>query len=147
MRPGRNTVRWANAGDLPDDTIFKTSYTAGHRNPAGAKVLEDLGADSCNPVTDLSPAMLAAIRQTVGIPMDVVMHAWETLGGTVGAEDAPEIVRVAAPCYLKQELHGQSERKVFNCLMIRELIEHAWPRLKCSAAGPDEVHLGRPDAS
>jgi hypothetical protein len=138
-------ARMRQAGDLPADTIFKMSYTAGHRNPAGAKVLETLGADSFNPVTDLSPAMLAAIRQTVKIPMDVVMHAWETLGSVVRAEDAPEIVRVAAPCYLKQELHGQSERKIRNCLIIRELIEDAWPGLKCSAPGPDDLHLGCAD--
>jgi hypothetical protein len=36
-------------GDLPKDTVFKVSIFAGHGNPAGAKVLESLGANTFNP--------------------------------------------------------------------------------------------------
>ncbi|RJQ06478.1 MAG: hypothetical protein C4551_08030, partial [Bacillota bacterium] len=58
-------------GDIPPETVFKVSVFAGHANPAGAKVLEDLGASTFNPLSDLSLAMLAAIRKAVRIPMDV----------------------------------------------------------------------------
>jgi len=129
------------AGDLPEDVIFKVSYTAGYRSPAGAKLLEELGADSFNPVTDLELPMLAAIRQTVRIPMDIVIFGWETLGNLCRVSQSPEIVRVAAPCYLKQELHGDARTKVRYCEIIREMAHASAPELVLSKQGPADLRI------
>lgn len=40
-------------GELPKDILFKLSAHCGHCNPASFKVLEQLGADTINPVRDL----------------------------------------------------------------------------------------------
>ena len=40
-------------GEIPADCHFKVSAHAGHGNPASAKLLESIGADSINPVRDI----------------------------------------------------------------------------------------------
>jgi hypothetical protein len=131
-------------GDIPEDTIFKMSYTAGYRSPAGARLLEELGANSFNPVTDLELPMLAAIRQTVSIPMDIVIFGWESLGSFSRVNQSPEIVRVSAPCYLKQELHGQPRRKVRYCEIIWEMMQASYPDIRVSEHGPDDLLVPMP---
>jgi hypothetical protein len=128
-------------GDIPPNVIFKVSYTAGYRNPAGAKLLERLGADSFNPVTDLELPMLASLRQTVEIPMDIVINGWETLGSFSRMNQAPEIIRVSAPCYLKQELTGDNRAKVRYCEIIREMVDASYPELTLSDWAPDDLHV------
>jgi hypothetical protein len=54
------------AGEIPKDVKFKVSIFAGHANPAGAKVLESLGADTFNPVADLNLPQLAAFEPPSG---------------------------------------------------------------------------------
>lgn len=60
-------------GDIPSDVVFKVSIYAGHANAAGAKVLESLGADTFNPVGDLTLPMLASIRKAADIPIWISM--------------------------------------------------------------------------
>ncbi|MCW3977927.1 MAG: hypothetical protein NWE77_08350, partial [Candidatus Bathyarchaeota archaeon] len=69
------------AGDIPKDVVFKVSIFAGHANPAGAKVLEMLGADTFNPVADLPLPMLAALRKAVDMPIDVHVYLFDSFGG------------------------------------------------------------------
>ncbi|GAH73851.1 unnamed protein product, partial [marine sediment metagenome] len=86
-------------GDLPQDVIFKVSIFAGHANPAGVKLLESLGAGTCNPIADLTLPMLAAIRSVTSIPFDIHIQLWSSMGGYNRIYETPEIARVASPCY------------------------------------------------
>ena len=90
-------------GDLPEDVIFKVSIFAGHANPAGIKLVESLGAGSCNPVADLTLPMLAAIRSITSLPLDIHIQLWASMGGFNRIYETPEIARVASPCYFKME--------------------------------------------
>lgn len=101
------------AGDIPADARFKISVYTGHANPAAIRILEDLGADSVNPVGDLSLPMLAAIRRNVSIPLDVWAITFESFGGMNRLYDASEIARVAGPVYFKIE-PGESEGVMYN---------------------------------
>ena len=89
------------AGDLPGDFVLKVSVTMAPGNAAAARVLEDLGATSINLPVDLSLAQIAAIRQAIAAPIDFYVEAPDDFGGTVRHYEAPELVRVAAPLYLK----------------------------------------------
>src|SRR4051795_2697391 len=89
------------AGELPDDMQAKISVMLPAANPAAARVLEDLGADTLNLPTDLSLAQIASIRATVDLPLDVYVEAPDNVGGFVRLYEIPEIVRVAAPVYVK----------------------------------------------
>ena len=47
------------------------------------------------------PRALAAIRQAVALPLDIYVEAPDDFGGFVRYYEAPEMVRVAVPVYLK----------------------------------------------
>ncbi len=89
------------SGELPGDMQAKISVMLPAANPAAAKVLEDLGANTLNLPTDLTLAQIAAIRAAVDIPLDIYVEAPDNLGGFVRLHEIPEFVRVAAPVYLK----------------------------------------------
>jgi hypothetical protein len=89
------------AGDLPPDFVLKISVTLAAANPATARVLEDLGATSINLPVDLSLAQIAAIRRTVDAAIDFYVEAPDDFGGTVRYYEIADLVRVAAPVYLK----------------------------------------------
>ena len=132
------------AGDLPEDLVFKLSYTAGAANPPGAQLAEEVGADSLNPVTDLTLPMLASLRNSVDIPLDIVVVTFEILGNFNRFWETAEIVRTAAPCYLKQELEPSEEgarEKVKYCQIIAELIERRNPELKLSPHGAEDLSI------
>jgi len=140
-----NTIR--KNKDLPDDLVFKVSYTQGVSNPAGVKLLEELGANSVNPITDLTLPMLAAMRKVLSITMDIVVVSFEILGMLNRFWESPEIVRVSSPCYLKQELQPNVEnakQKVRYCEILREILGEHSPNLVLSDDGPADLRIPQP---
>jgi len=89
------------AGELPADMQAKISVMLPAANPAAARVLEQLGASTINLPTDLSLAQIAAIRAAVDCPLDVYVEAPDNFGGFVRLHEIPELIRVAAPAYVK----------------------------------------------
>lgn len=88
-------------GDLPLDLKIKTSAVLPSSNPASAKVLEDYGATSLNVAADLSIEDLSDLRKAVSVFIDLYIESPDSLGGILRYYDIPEIIRVAAPIYLK----------------------------------------------
>ncbi|HDI42543.1 MAG TPA: hypothetical protein ENF62_02025 [Candidatus Bathyarchaeota archaeon] len=153
------------AGDIPKDVVFKVSIYAGHGNPAGAKVLEMLGADTFNPLGDLTLPMLASIRKAVNIPIDVHVMLSESFGGFNRIWETPEITRIAAPCYYKIEpgtalaagsgaiyrpwvspdyLAFLAREKVKYAETIISIIEKNYPEAKLSGVGPSDLAIPKP---
>jgi len=146
------------AGDIPKDVVFKVSILAGHANPAGAKVLEMLGADTFNPVADLTLPMLAAIRKAIDIPIDVHVLLFDSFGGFNRIWEAPEITRITAPCYYKIE-PGVSMGSLYKpwvspdtlAFIVREkvktaetiigIIEKNYPEAKLSKMGAKDLAI------
>jgi hypothetical protein len=89
------------AGELPADLILKGSVMLGAANPASIKQLETLGLTTFNVPTDLSLAQLAAIRAATTMPLDIYVEVPDDVGGFIRHYEIGEIVRVAAPVYLK----------------------------------------------
>ena len=89
------------SGFLPADMQAKISVMLPAANPASARVLEDLGANTINVPVDLSVPQLAAIRAAIDIPLDVYIEAPDNLGGIVRMHEIAEIVRVASPVHVK----------------------------------------------
>ncbi|HEY7201417.1 MAG TPA: U32 family peptidase [Candidatus Dormibacteraeota bacterium] len=88
-------------GVLPADMQAKVSVMLPAANPASARVLERLGANTLNLPTDLTLPQIAAIRAAVDVPLDIYVEAPDNIGGFVRLHEIPELVRVAAPVYLK----------------------------------------------
>lgn len=94
------------AGVLPRDMQAKISVTYPIANPGTARVLVGLGADTLNLVTDLSAAQIASVRAVVDVPIDLYVEAPDDQGGFVRLTELPELVRVAAPIYVKLGLRN-----------------------------------------
>lgn len=89
------------AGILPHDMQAKISVALPIANPSTARVLVGLGANTLNVVTDLSLPQIAAIRAAVDVPIDFYIEAPDNQGGFVRVYELSEIIRVAAPVYVK----------------------------------------------
>ncbi len=110
-------------GVFSDDVKFKVSVFAGHGSPHGGKLLEDLGADSFNPLGDLTLPMLASIRSTVKLPLDIYVSLVESMGGFQRFHECPDIARISAPVYFKIE-PGRSEAEMYNAWVDDGLLNH-----------------------
>jgi len=149
------------AGDIPKDVVFKVSIFAGHANAAGAKVLETLGANTFNPVADVTLPMLAAIRKAVNMPIDVHVYLFDSFGGFNRLWETPEIARVTAPCYFKIEpgpsvgtmykpwvspdsLAFIAREKVKNAETIIQLVDKNYPTAKTSKVGTRDLAIPKP---
>jgi hypothetical protein len=89
------------SGELPEDMQAKISVMLPAANPPAARLLADLGANTLNLPTDLTLPQIAAIRATVDLPLDVYVEAPDNVGGFVRLHEIPEIIRIAAPVYVK----------------------------------------------
>ena len=94
------------SGELPNDLVLKVSVQMGAANPISIRWMEQLGAGTYNVPTDLSLPQLAAVRQVVSLPLDIYVKAPDDLGGFVRHYEVPEMVRVAAPMYVKLGLRN-----------------------------------------
>jgi hypothetical protein len=88
-------------GILPADLVVKASALMGLSNPLGIKLLVDQGLGTVNVASDISFPKLAALRKTIHIPIDLYIEGPDGLGGFTRYHELPEIVRLAAPVYLK----------------------------------------------
>jgi hypothetical protein len=89
------------SGELPVDLVIKTSVMMAPANPAAAAILELLGASTINIPSDLTIPQIAAIRAAIGVPIDFYVEAPDNIGGFIRYYEIPDLIRVAAPIYLK----------------------------------------------
>lgn len=148
-------------GFIPRELVFKFSVFGGYCSAAGAKVVESLGANTLNPISDVSLPILASIRKAVNMPLDIYMIIVDSFGGMFRAYEAPEIVRVASPCYFKiepgtsegdiykpwvaEEWHqGFIKQKVKIACILKEIMDKHAPKLRMSSKGSSDLVLPVP---
>jgi hypothetical protein len=88
-------------GVLPPNLVVKGSAVLGAANPIGIKLLQDNGLDTINVASDITLPRLAALRQVISIPIDLYIEGPDGLGGFTRYYEMAEVVRIAAPVYLK----------------------------------------------
>ncbi len=139
-------------GALAKEIVFKCSAHLGHCNPASFKVLENLGADSINPVRDLQIPMIAALRAAIKVPIDVHTDNPPGSGGFIRVYEAPEIVRVAAPVHCKTGNsviggHGEmtsaidGKRMAEQAAIVVEMVNKYYPDLKQSGKRTSDMRI------
>jgi len=89
------------SGELPSTFQIKVSVQAAPANPASFRLMENLGADTINVPGDLSLEQLAELRSAAAASIDFYIESPDNIGGFVRHYDIPEIIRVAAPVYVK----------------------------------------------
>lgn len=133
-------------GEIPAECRFKISAHCGHGNPCSAKLLELSGANSINPVRDIQLQMLAALRQAIAIPIDVHTENPASSGGFIRHYEVPEMIRVAAPIYLKTggsvaKSHSwdtsteDAKQRAKQVRLVGRVIDQYYPQAVCSPRG------------
>ncbi|GCE20261.1 U32 family peptidase [Dictyobacter kobayashii] len=133
-------------GMLPADMQFKISVMMASANPASIRLLEKLGADTFNIPTDLTLPQIAAIRQAVDIPLDIYVEAPDDLGGFVRLYDIPELIRIAAPVYIKFGLRNAPNIYPAGTHLEPTAVVLSRERVRRARLGMDIIKRYYPDA-
>ena len=145
-------------GALPAELVLKISVQMGAANPISVRWMEQLGGTTYNVPTDLSLAHLAALRQACALPFDVYVEAPDDFGGFVRHYETPEIVRVAAPVYVKLGLRNAPniypsgahveataialvKERVHRTALVLDLIRRYGPEATISGRGPRDLGI------
>lgn len=133
-------------GELPGELKLKGSVQMGLSNPASIRVGERLGIDSYNVASDLTLAELSAIRQAVDLPLDIYIESPDNMGGFVRHYEIAEIVRVAAPVYLKFGLRNSPDIYPSGGHLEQTAIELATERVRRAEIGLSMLDRYYPEA-
>jgi hypothetical protein len=149
------------AGEVPRDMQAKISVAFPIANPSTARVLMTLGANTLNLVTDLSLAQIAAVRAAVDVPIDFYVEAPDSFGGFVRYYELPELIRVAAPVYVKLGLRNApniypsgthieatavalSRERVRRARLAMEMLDRMGTGFETSAPGAADLAIPAP---
>jgi hypothetical protein len=147
---------------LPPNLVLKTSVLLPCANPASARALEALGATTINVATDLSPTELGELRTACAAPLDVYVEVPDDQGGFVRYYEVPEIIRLAAPVYVKLGLRNApniypaglhleelavklGRERVRRAELVLRLLEERAPDLVEGRGGDRPADLGIPE--
>jgi hypothetical protein len=125
------------AGHLPAATKFKLSSNISVANAAAIQFWFDIlgEQDEINPVRDLTLPMMAAIRDVTDRAID--LHIFHRVAVS-RIKEAHEIVRVAAPVYLKNARFGPNvslEDRTRQCFRVIETLRERYPEARQSLPG------------
>ncbi len=134
------------AGDLPPDLIIKTSVMIAPANPASARLQEDLGATTLNIPSDLTIPQIASIRAAVSAPIDFYVEAPDNIGGFIRYYETPELIRVAAPIYLKYGLRNSPDIYPCGSHLENTAIALSRERVRRAQIGMEMIRRAAPDA-
>lgn len=146
------------AGELPADLVVKISVQMGAANPISVRMMEQLGAGTYNTPTDLSLPQLAAIRQVTSLPLDFYIEVPDDFGGFVRHYEAPEIIRIASPVYIKLGLRNApniypsglhvedtairlARERVHRAAVVLNLIQRYMPGAQSSKPGAADLGI------
>lgn len=147
-------------GQLPGELVIKSSALMAPANPASVRLLEKTGANTINIATDLSVAQVSAIRQVCQVPLDIYIEAPDGLGGFVRHHETPDLIRYAAPIYVKAGLRNSpdiypagyhiestvlalSRERVRRTKLIYDLIRREYPEAQISPQGSEDLGIPR----
>ncbi|TVR37391.1 MAG: peptidase [Cryomorphaceae bacterium] len=133
-------------GEIPAECHFKVSAHTGHGNPCSAFLLQNTGANSINPVRDIQLPMLASMRQAIDVPIDVHTENPASTGGFIRHYEVPEMIRVAAPIYLKtggsvakthswDTTEADARQRAKQVSLVKRMIDQYYPEAKASEKG------------
>ena len=145
-------------GKLPANLVQKISVQMGPPNALTASLLEQKGAGTLNPPTDLTVPQLAAIRAATDVPLDIYVEAPDNFGGFVRHYEVPQMVKSCSPMYIKLGLkkHGDiypsgghleghvcalSRERVRRARIVLDLMDEYAPELLMSESGAEGLGI------
>jgi hypothetical protein len=151
-------ARMREAGELPPNLVVKVSVQMGAANPVSILLIEQIGADTYNIPTDLSLPQIAAVRIALSLPLDMYVEVPDDFGGFVRYYEAPELVRLAAPIYLKLGLRNapgiyptgahlqnvavaEGRERVRRAGILLDMIQRYYPQAVTSERGAPDLGI------
>jgi hypothetical protein len=148
------------AGQLPASIVWKVSAVLAPSNPLGFRVLEQLGGSTINVPSDLTLGQIAEMRAVSPVPIDLYVETPDAMGGVVRGHEAADLIRVAAPMYVKFGLRNSrplypsglhlvdeavaiAREKVHRAAVALEWIARS--DMKLVQSGPGAEGLGLPE--
>jgi hypothetical protein len=139
-------------GEIPENVHFKLSAHAGHSNPASAKLLQENGLDSLNPVRDLQIPMIAAIRNACDIAIDLHTENPKSTGGFIRHYEVPKFIDVASPVYLKtggsvaanhnwDTTEKEAVARIKQVMLVKRVIDNYCPQAIVSPSKSDDLSV------
>jgi hypothetical protein len=139
-------------GEIPENVHFKLSAHAGHSNPASAKLLQENGLDSLNPVRDLQIPMIAAIRNACDIAIDLHTENPKSTGGFIRHYEVPKFIDVASPVYLKtggsvaanhnwDTTEKEAVARIKQVMLVKRVIDNYCPQAIVSPSKSDSLSV------
>lgn len=124
----------------------------------------ELGASTINVATDLTLAQVAAIRQAVSVPIDLYLEAPDDAGGFVRTYEVADLIRIAAPVYLKFGIRNSpdiypigeqwaaaavalSRERVRRAALALEVLRSSGLEYATSSGSPPDLAVPRPGGS
>jgi hypothetical protein len=135
------------SGALPPDLVVKASALMGIANPIGGALLASLGFDSLNIPSDTRIDDLAAFRCATSAYLDLYIESPDGLGGFMRYHDLGEIVRVAAPVYIKFGLRNAGALYPSGAHLDLLMRASARERVRRAAIGMEHLNRQYPDAA
>jgi hypothetical protein len=134
------------SGLLPRDLVIKTSVMMAPANPASARLQERLGADTINVPSDLSLPQIASIRASISKPIDFYIEAPDNIGGFIRYYEIPELIRVAAPVYIKLGLRNSPDVYPSGTHLENTVIALSRERVRRAAIAMETIAAYCPEA-
>lgn len=135
------------AGEIPADCHFKVSAHTGHGNPCSAKLLESIGADSYKScfATSSSKCWLLCVRRWTA-QLTFIPKIRKSTGGFIRHYEVPEMIRIAAPIYLKtggsvaathswNSTEDDARKRAKQCSLVKRMIDEYYPEAVWSPRG------------
>ena len=142
------------AGTLPSSIVWKVSAVLAPSNPLSFRLLEQLGASTINVPSDLTLGQIAEMRAVSSLPIDLYVETPDAMGGVVRSHEAAELIRVAAPMYVKfglrnsRPLYPSGAHLVDEAMAIaREKVHRASVALEWIARSGIRLTQSRPGAA
>ncbi len=132
-------------GVLPPDLVVKGSALLGAANPIGIKLMVEAGLNTINVASDISLPRLAALRQVISIPIDLYIEGPDSLGGFTRYYELAEIVRIAAPVYLKFGLRNAPNIYPSGVHLEQAAVQTARERVHRALIGQEMLTRYAPD--
>jgi Peptidase family U32 len=148
-------------GQLPPDIVWKISVLLAPSNPATLGVLAEMGASTVNVPSDMTLDQLSEMRAATDLPLDLYVESPDATGGVVRGAESADLVRVAAPLYVKFGLRNSrslypsgehlveeamkiAREKVHRAAVATEWIRRLGPELEQSKAGAAGLGVPQP---
>lgn len=134
------------AGELPANLILKISLLYSVNGPATAKIMERRGAGTINVSPGLTLAQLANLRQAIAAPLDIYVAVPDGSGDHVRYYETPEMIRVAAPVYVKLGLWNAADIYPSGCHLQQVAVAMSRERLRRARIVMDLIERHSPGA-